>query len=175
MPSNRRNDVRPNSVMRSLHQRIRSQRALRFLSSNSQQQQHVVVISGASSGIGEEIALKYAKKHSKLILGARRVEKLAEVAERCVSNGASSADVIRCDVSQENDCKSLIAKSMELHGRIDVLVLNAGVGQVNTHTHTVCLYVSLSVFVSIYPSLCLCYCPSFALPSLPLVFLSDSH
>jgi short-subunit dehydrogenase len=125
----------------------------------------VVVISGASSGIGEEIALKYAKKHSKLILGARRVEKLAEVAERCVSNGASSADVIRCDVSQENDCKSLIAKSMELHGRIDVLVLNAGVGQVNTHTH--CLPICFSLCVCFYLSVSLSLLLSLVRPPLP--------
>jgi hypothetical protein len=119
-----------NAKMRSFNRRVVSQNALRYMSSNSQSQQQVIVISGASSGIGEEIALKYAGKHSKLILGARRVEKLTEVAQRCVLKGASSADVIRCDVSQENDCKHLISKSIELHGRIDVLVLNAGVGQV---------------------------------------------
>ena len=104
-----------------------------FFSSRAQLQRsspEVIVISGASSGIGEEIALKYAGKQTKLILGARRIEKLNEVAQRCLSNGAVSADVIQCDVSQEIDCKTLIKKTIELHGKIDILVLNAGVGQV---------------------------------------------
>lgn len=91
----------------------------------------VIIISGASSGIGEEIALQYSsKKNTKLILGARRIDKLNEVSKKCLNNGALSADVIQCDVSQENDCKNLINKTIELHGKIDVLVLNAGVGQV---------------------------------------------
>jgi short-subunit dehydrogenase len=102
----------------------------RLFSSTTQPNQQVVIISGASSGIGEEIALKYAGKHTKLILGARRVEKLNEVAQKCLSNGALSADVIKCDVSQEVDCKNMINEAIKLHGKIDVLVLNAGVGQV---------------------------------------------
>jgi short-subunit dehydrogenase len=114
--------------MKSCH-RISYRSLFRFFCT-TQSPQQVVVISGASSGIGEEIALKYAGKQTKLILGARRVEKLNEVAQRCLTNGAISADVIKCDVSQEVDCKNLISKTIELHGKIDVLVLNAGVGQV---------------------------------------------
>ena len=88
----------------------------------------VVVISGASSGIGEELAILYAKKGAKLILSARRVEKLKRVAENC--HGAGGVQVVACDVSVEEDCKHLISQSMEHYGSIDYLILNAGVGQV---------------------------------------------
>lgn len=123
--------------------KISHRSSFRYFSSTThlhQSSSEVIVISGASSGIGEEIALKYAGKQTKLILGARRLEKLNEVAQRCLSNGAVSADVIQCDVSQENDCKTLIQKTIELHGKIDVLVLNAGVGQVTLYVTSISFF-----------------------------------
>lgn len=88
----------------------------------------VVVISGASSGIGEELAKLYASKGAKLVLSARRIDRLNHVAEACTSAGG--VEVVACDVSVEKDCKNLIAKSVAQYGTIDYLILNAGVGQV---------------------------------------------
>lgn len=91
----------------------------------------VVVISGASSGIGEEIAFKYSKKNARLVLSARRKERLESVANRCRELGSESVEIVTCDVSKEEDCKSMIRRAVEVFGSIDILVLNAGVGQVN--------------------------------------------
>ncbi|KAL3683484.1 hypothetical protein R1sor_001506 [Riccia sorocarpa] len=88
---------------------------------------HVVVITGASSGIGEELAYKYAKRGTKLVLSARRAEKLNQVAERARSMGAADAFVIPCDVTSEEDCKSLIEQAVNHFGHLDHVVLNAGV------------------------------------------------
>lgn len=89
----------------------------------------VVVISGASGGIGEELGLLYAKRGANLVLAARNVDKLKTVQSQCQNNGASSAEIMRCDVSDENDCKALVALAVEKFGSIDVLILNAGLGQ----------------------------------------------
>ena len=89
------------------------------------------MISGASGGIGEEVGLQYAKKGAKLVLAARSSDNLIEVSKRCLEKGAAQIEVKRCDVSVEADCKDLIHFAMEKYGAIDILVLNAGIGQVS--------------------------------------------
>eukprot|EP01130_Rhizamoeba_saxonica_P012576 TRINITY_DN5321_c0_g1_i2.p2 TRINITY_DN5321_c0_g1~~TRINITY_DN5321_c0_g1_i2.p2 ORF type:complete len:348 (-),score=70.53 TRINITY_DN5321_c0_g1_i2:1392-2327(-) len=84
-----------------------------------------VLITGASSGIGKQLALDYAKRGATLILGARREERLNQVVEQCNQLGGE-AHALRCDVSSEDDCKQLIDFARELDGRLDVMVLNAG-------------------------------------------------
>lgn len=73
--------------------------------------------------------MQYAAKGCRLVLSARRVEKLQAVADRCKQNGATAVEVVPCDVSKEADCTAMIARAVELYGQIDTLVLNAGVGQ----------------------------------------------
>ncbi len=90
----------------------------------------VVVISGASSGIGEELALLYSQQGAKVVLSARRVDKLEGVASKCRAGGACAVEIVPCDVSKEIDCKSLISQTVQKCGGIDILILNAGVGQV---------------------------------------------
>ncbi|KAL3683482.1 hypothetical protein R1sor_001504 [Riccia sorocarpa] len=87
----------------------------------------VVVITGASSGIGEQLAYKYAKRHTRLVLAARREEKLNEIAEKARSIGAVETLVVPCDVTIEEDCKNLIEQAVNRFGHLDHLVLNAGV------------------------------------------------
>lgn len=87
----------------------------------------VVIITGASSGIGEALALEFAKQKLKLVLAARRVDRLEEVVKRCKSLG-SEAIVIPTDVAKQADCKNLIEKTVQTFGQVDVLVLNAGIG-----------------------------------------------
>lgn len=95
----------------------------------------VVVITGASSGIGEAISLICARHGAKLLLAARRTEQLNDLSGRCVSAGARDVCVQRVDVSREEDCKLLIEQAMQKYGSIDLLILNAGVGQVITAYH----------------------------------------
>ena len=88
----------------------------------------VVVITGASSGIGEAAALAFARKRSNLVLGARRLDELNAVAQKCREKGAPEVTVRRLDVAQRIDARAFVAAALRDHERIDVLVNNAGLG-----------------------------------------------
>ena len=85
---------------------------------------NVVVITGASHGIGEELAIQLAAQGAKLVLAARRMEELERVAARA---GAESLSVAT-DVANPDACAALIAAAVARFGRIDTLINNAGVG-----------------------------------------------
>ncbi len=83
----------------------------------------VVVITGASSGLGEAAARHLAKHGAKLVLGARRLDRLqARVKELSLSDAA----VAQTDVTQRAQVESLVDRAVQNHGRIDVLINNAG-------------------------------------------------
>ena len=86
----------------------------------------VAIITGASKGIGAELARQLAPKGMKLVLAARNEPELTAVAEECRRLGASGAITVKCDVAEENDCRTLVAAALLAFGRIDVLVNNAG-------------------------------------------------
>lgn len=88
----------------------------------------VVVITGASSGIGAATAVAFAKRGARLELGARRIDRLNAVAERCRAAGSPDVNVRQVDVSQRGEARALIAATLRTHERLDVLVNNAGVG-----------------------------------------------
>ena len=88
----------------------------------------LIVITGASDGIGAEMARQLARRHGAdvaLVLAARDEARLTQVAGECAALGAQ-AIVVQTDVSQEDQCRSLINKAAALHGRIDALINNAG-------------------------------------------------
>jgi NADP-dependent 3-hydroxy acid dehydrogenase YdfG len=88
----------------------------------------VVLITGASSGIGEATAVAFARAGARLELGARRLEKLNAVAERCRKAGSPEVAVHPLDVGQRASAKAFVAAAIRDHERLDVLVNNAGVG-----------------------------------------------
>jgi NAD(P)-dependent dehydrogenase (short-subunit alcohol dehydrogenase family) len=88
----------------------------------------VVLITGASSGIGKSIALNYARRGASIVLAARRAEQLQQVATQCKSQGAADVLTVATDVTREQDCKALIEQSVAKFGGLDILVLNAGRG-----------------------------------------------
>jgi short-subunit dehydrogenase len=85
----------------------------------------VVVITGASKGIGAELARQLAAKGAKLVLAARGLAGLEAVAEECRSLGAAVI-AVRTDVAVERDCQAMVSGAHLAFGRIDVLVNNAG-------------------------------------------------
>lgn len=85
-----------------------------------------VVLTGASDGIGAEMARQLAPQGARLVLAARNETKLNEVAFRCRKAGADLL-VVPTDVSDPQQCQRLAAQAVERFGGIDVLVNNAGV------------------------------------------------
>ena len=85
----------------------------------------VVVITGASSGIGEAMARRYAELGARVVLGARREAELRRVADDIEAKGGKVAYVV-CDVTREDDCKALIMKAVESFGGVDIMICNAG-------------------------------------------------
>ncbi|MGW2133234.1 SDR family oxidoreductase [Streptomyces coelicoflavus] len=90
----------------------------------------VVAITGASSGIGEATALLLAERGARLVLGARRSERLAELVAR-IERAGGTAVRIRTDVTRRDDLQALVALASECFGQLDVLVSNAGVGTIS--------------------------------------------
>lgn len=84
------------------------------------------VITGASAGIGEALALHYAARGNDIVLAARDEAALARVASRCEQAGGRAL-VVKTDVSDEAQCKRLIEEAVARFGGVDVLVNNAGV------------------------------------------------
>ncbi|MBT8327475.1 MAG: SDR family oxidoreductase [Bacteroidia bacterium] len=84
-----------------------------------------IIITGASSGIGEALAIEFAKEGANLILAARNVTKLEEL--KSSLNVSGSILVQKCDVTSEEDCKALIDVTVKKLGGIDVLINNAGI------------------------------------------------
>ncbi len=84
-----------------------------------------VVITGASSGIGESLAREYASMGAKVVLGARQEEKLKEITTEIKAQGGE-ATYCKCDVVNMDDCKRLIETAVERYGGVDILICNAG-------------------------------------------------
>jgi short-subunit dehydrogenase len=86
----------------------------------------VVIVTGSSSGIGLATAIYYARKGAKVMLAARSFEIIQAVADELNASGCIAA-ACRTDVTREEDCRTLIEKTVEKFGRINVLVNNAGI------------------------------------------------
>jgi len=85
----------------------------------------VVVLTGASEGIGRALALELARARARLVLSARNAPRLASLAEECRALG-ESALVVPADVSRREDCEALADAALAHFGAIDMVVLNAG-------------------------------------------------
>jgi NADP-dependent 3-hydroxy acid dehydrogenase YdfG len=83
----------------------------------------VVVITGASSGLGEATARHLAREGARLVLGARRLDRLQALAAEL---GLTADVAIETDVTDREQVKRLVDHAVRLHGRLDVLINNAG-------------------------------------------------
>ena len=86
---------------------------------------HVVLITGASSGIGEATARELVRRGAKVALCARRTDLLEKVAAGLRASGGS-AIALACDVTKDGDCETAVARTVAEWGKVDVLLANAG-------------------------------------------------
>ena len=86
----------------------------------------VAVVTGASSGIGEACALAFVEKGAKVVLAARRAERLDKLVKRIEGMGGEALAVMT-DVTREADVDNLFERALERFGTIDVLINNAGI------------------------------------------------
>lgn len=86
-----------------------------------------ILITGASSGIGEAIAKHFAEKGSQLLLSGRNIKELERVKSECF--GAASVDIYTMDLGQHDAVFATVQEILSQHGHIDILINNAGVSQ----------------------------------------------
>ena len=92
----------------------------------------VVIVTGASSGIGEATARAFGREGAKVVLAARRVDKLQTLAQEINSmNTGTETLVIQADLSKLEDIQAMIAQTLEKFGCIDILFNNAGFGRLD--------------------------------------------
>jgi len=120
----------------------------------------VVIITGASSGIGRALAVEFASRGAKLVLGARRTDRLQELEKELPGTEILS---VKTDVSVEEESKNLIEQAVSHFGRIDVLINNAGISM-RANFQDMDLEVMHKVMdVNFYGTV---YCSKYALPYL---------
>lgn len=90
----------------------------------------VVAITGASSGIGEATALMLAKAGAKVVLGARRSDRLKDLADRIKEDGGEAVYAVT-DVKHRDDLTNLVKLACVSYGRLDVMINNAGTSQLS--------------------------------------------
>jgi short-subunit dehydrogenase len=122
----------------------------------------VVVITGASSGIGEALAKAYAKPEYAMVLGARSLDKLQELSKKLEGN-AGGVVCVQTDVSKEEDCKALIDAAVTNYGQIDILINNAGISMRAIFEETEVSVLKSLMDVNFWGTV---YCTKFALPYL---------
>lgn len=120
----------------------------------------VVVITGASSGIGRALAKEFASKGARLSLGARRTELLEEL-----QSELTKTEILICktDVSLEDDCRKLIEETIKHYGQIDVLINNAGISMRALFEDVDLNVIRQLMDVNFYGTV---YCSKYALPHL---------
>jgi short-subunit dehydrogenase len=87
----------------------------------------IIIITGASSGIGKSLAVECAKRGAHLVLAARQYVTLCQIAEDLEKQYNIKALAVQCDVAVEQDCEHLIKQAITTFGKIDVLINNAGI------------------------------------------------
>ena len=93
----------------------------------------VVIVTGASSGLGVAFAQAFAEAGADVVLGARRVDRLSETAGLVEAAGRKSL-AVATDVSVPDQCQALVDSAMQTFGRVDILINNAGVGSAHPAT-----------------------------------------
>lgn len=120
----------------------------------------VVVITGASSGIGRALAFEFASRGAKLVLAARRIDRLQELEKELPNTEILS---VQADVSVEDDCRNLIEQAVQRFGAIDVLINNAGISMRALFSELDLSVMKRLMDVNFWGTV---YCTKYAMPSL---------
>ncbi|KLU54981.1 oxidoreductase [Paenibacillus sp. VT-400] len=94
-------------------------------------QDKVIIITGASSGIGKATAKLLAQKGAKIVAGARRKENLEELVTSIQATGGTATFQVT-DVTQRGDVENLVQHAVDMYGKVDVIINNAGVMPLST-------------------------------------------
>ncbi len=122
----------------------------------------VVIITGASSGIGKACAINMAKKGAKIVIAARNIEKLEETANE-ISVYNTNVLTVKCDVSVQGDCENLIKETVNKFGGIDILINNAGISMRAIFNELELEVIEKVMAINFWGTV---YCTKFALPYL---------
>ena len=122
----------------------------------------MVIITGASSGIGEALVRNYTAQGAKVVLAARNIEKLKVLSDE-IQTYENQLLCIKTDVSKEEDCKKLIESAVDRFGRIDILINNAGISMRALFEETEISVIKKLMDVNFWGTV---YCTKFALPYL---------
>jgi NADP-dependent 3-hydroxy acid dehydrogenase YdfG len=122
----------------------------------------VVVITGASSGIGKACAYEFARKGAKVVLAARRIEELKKVENKIKQHGGDAFSV-KTDVRMIEDCQALVDNTIQKYKRIDILINNAGISMRANFEDLDLLVIKELMDTNFYGAV---YCTKFALPYL---------
>ena len=123
----------------------------------------VVIVTGASAGIGESLALLLASQCANVVIAARRAERLEKIAEQC-RMFCGEVMVVPTDVSDEVQCKALVEKAFAKYGKLDMLINNAGLAASALFNEfpDLCLF-KRTIDINFYGAV---YCTYYALPYL---------
>lgn len=124
--------------------------------------QKVAIITGASSGIGKACALELAREGYNIAIAARNIDKLNITKQACEEIGVKAISV-KCDVSVEDDCKKLIAETINAFGSINILVNNAGISMRAVFNDLDLEVLKQSMDINFWGMV---YCTKYALPHL---------
>lgn len=122
----------------------------------------VVVVTGASSGIGRSLAIEFARNGYNVVVAARKVDQLESV-KKDIEKAGGKALIVATDVSKESDCKRLIGETISTFGRIDVLINNAGISMRAVFEKTDLNVIRQLMDINFWGTV---YCTKFALPHL---------
>ncbi len=122
-----------------------------------------IIITGASSGIGKACAQEFARAGANVVLAARQYDALSELSTYLQDTYKIKAKAVKCDVTNEDDCRRMVQEAIDSFGRIDVLINNAGMTMRALFKDLDLVVIRKLMDVNFWGSV---YCTKYALPHL---------